>query len=251
MATTLSSITQTAALYRSADAAATKRGGSAVNPLNAASQRVTQQLSSTVVKLSSFSQLKSGFASVQAAAKDLSDPKKTGTSADIVKAAQAFSSAYNTATKAVSLAVNGDGKKSGALAGDGRASIASNDLKSIVASGSNASELKKIGINQKADGTISVDTVVLQNAIQTNPNAVKGTLAKIGKQADQISTKELGTTGNVGGSINNLDSLSKSLESQSASLKKLGTALQDSGQSQVASSIVSGAIKTYLQIFSL
>lgn len=251
MAITLSNITQTAALYRSADAAATQRGNSATNPLDAASQRVTQQLSSTVVKLSSFSQIKSGFASVQTVAKDLSDPNKTGTSADIVKAAQAFASAYNTATKAVNLAVNGDGKKSGALAGDGRASIASSDLKSIVSNGSNASDLKKIGINQKADGTVSVDTVALQNAIQADPNAVKGTLSKIGKQTDQIATKELATTGNVGSSINNLSSLSKSLESQSASLKKLGTALQDSGQSQIASSIVSGAIKTYLQIFSL
>lgn len=247
MTITLSSLTQTADLYRSADLAATQRGRSATNPLDAASQRVTQQLSSTEVKLSSFSQIKSGFASVQTVAKDLSDPKKTSTSTDIVKAAQSFANAYNTATKAVGLALNGDGKKGGALTGDGRANIANRDLKGIVSGGSNSADLKKIGINQKADGTVSVDTVALQKAIHSNPNLVKDTLSKIGKQADQVSTKELATTGNVGRSIHNLDSLSKSLESQSSNLKALGTSLQDKGQSPTASN----AIKNYLQTFAL
>ncbi len=250
MATTLSTITQTASLYRSADLAATRRGSSVTaSPLDAASQRVTQQLSSTVVQLSSFSQIKSGFDSLQTAAKDLSDAKKTATSADVVKVAQAFTSAFNTTSKAVSLAVSGDGKKSGALAGDGRATLVSNDLKSILSSGNNVSDLKKIGISKKTDGTLSVDTTALQNAFQANPNSVKDTLSRIGKQADQVSARELAATGSVGGSVNRLTELSKNLESQSASLKSLGSIFQDNGQSS-ANSLVSGAIKTYLQIFA-
>ncbi len=249
MATTLSTITQTASLYRSADLAATRRGSSVTaSPLDAASQRVTQQLSSTVVQLSSFSQIKSGFDSLQTAAKDLSDTKKTVTSADVVKVAQAFTSAFNTTSKAVSLAVSGDGKKSGALAGDGRATLVSNDLKSILSSG-NVSDLKKIGISKKTDGTLSVDTTALQNAFQANPNSVKDTLSRIGKQADQVSARELAATGSVGGSVNRLTELSKNLESQSASLKSLGSIFQDNGQGS-ANSLVSGAIKTYLQIFA-
>lgn len=249
MATTLSTITQAAALYRSADLAATKRGSSVTaSPLDAASQRVTQQLSSTVVQLSSFSQIKSGFDSLQTAAKDLSDTKKTATSSDVVKVAQAFTSAFNTTSKAVSLAVSGDGKKSGALAGDGRATLVSNDLKSILSSG-NVSDLKKIGISKKTDGTLSVDTTALQNAFQANPNTVKDTLSRIGKQAEQVSARELAATGSVGGSVNRLTELSKNLESQSASLKNLGSIFQDNGQSS-ANSLVSGAIKTYLQIFA-
>lgn len=250
MATSLSTITQTTALYRSADLAAARRGSSVTaNPLNAASQRVVQQLGSTVVQLSSFSQIKSGFDSLQTAAKDLSDPKKTTTSADIVKVAQSFTSAFNTTSKAVNLAISGDGKKSGALSGDGRATLVSNDLKSIVSSSNNVSDLKKIGISKKADGTLSVDTTALQNAFQANPNSVKDTLSRIGKQAEQVATRELAATGSVGGSINRLTDLSKNLESQSAGLKSLGSVFQDTGQGS-ANSLVSGAIKTYLQIFA-
>lgn len=253
MSMTLGNMTSIAALKQSANSAIAKRDSVAVDPFGAANKRVEQQLNSADVKLSSFSQIKSGFAGVQTAAKDLSDSKKTGSSADIVKAAQSFATAYNTANSSVNTAVNGDGKKSGSLATDAHARLAGNDLKSIVSSGSNASDLKKIGISLKSDGSLSVDTAALQNAIQSNPNAVKDTLSRVGKQAEQVSTKELATTGNVGRSVNELTDLSKGLTTQLAEQKKLAAASQDAVQMQFAnlSSNAASGIDSYMKIFSL
>ena len=254
MAITLSSMTNIATLTQSANLAIAKHGGGvSSDPFGAANLRVEQQLSSTDVKLSSFSQIKAGFASLQTAATDLSDPKKTGTSADIVKAAQSFATAYNNTGNAVSLAINGDSKTSGTLAGDVRAGLASNDLKSIVSSGSNTADLKKIGINLKSDGTLSVDTVALQSAIQADSSAVKDTLSRIGKQAEQVSTKELATTGNVGRSVNMLSNLSNSLETQLVEQTRLAAASRDAVQRQAASFSYTAAsgIESYMNIFSL
>lgn len=253
MPITLSSMVNAAVLTPKANLSIAKRDSAGADPFGAANQRVEQKLSSTGVRLSSFSQIKSGFADVQSAAKNLSDPKKTGTPDDIVKAVQSFASAYNTANNSVNTAIKNDGKNSGALSGDVRANIASGDLKSIVSNGSNIADLKKIGINLKADGTIAVDATALQSAIQSNPNAVKDTLTKIGKQAEQISAKELATTGNVGGAVNALSNLSKGLETQLAEQKRLAAASLDSVQRQVASisSTAASGVASYMQTLSL
>ena len=254
MAVTLSSMVNIAALTQSANVAIAKHGGDITSdPFGAANLRVEQAISSTDVKLSSYSQIKSGFADIQTTSRDLSDPKKTGASADIVKAAQSFASAYNTTANAASSAINGDSKTVGALSGDARANLANNDLKSILTSGSNTADLKKIGINLKSDGTLSVDTAALQSAIQSDPNAVKDTLSTVGKLADQVSTKELATTGYVGGSVNTLSNFSKSLETQLAEQKRLAAASQDAVQATLAnfSSTAASGIESYMKIFSL
>lgn len=253
MAITLNSMTRTAALSQSANVAIAKHGTASTDPFSAANQRVTQQLNSTAVKLSAFSQIKSGLANVQLAAKDLSDPQKTVSSSDLIKTAQSFAAAYNTASDLTNASVKADGKRSGALAEDVRAHIASSDLKSIVTSGSNVTDLKKIGINLSSDGTISVETIAMQNAIQADPNAVKNTLSKIGQQAGQVITKELATTGNVGGSVNTLSNLSKKLETQLAEQTRLAATSQATVQQQVAgiSNTAASGVASYLQTLSL
>jgi len=250
MAISISNITNNAALYQSANVAIAKRGNAATDPLGAANQRIEQQLNSTNVKLSSFSQLKSSFADLQTAAKGLSDPLKTNTNTALTKAAQSFASAFNTATNSVNSAR--DARNNGALANDSRARSVGYDLKSILANGNNTSDLKKIGINLQANGTISVDNTTLQNALQANPNAVKDTLARVGKQAELVSTKELATTGNVGGSVNALSNLNNSLETQLAEQKKLASASQNAVQQQGALfGNTSTAVASYLQTLAL
>lgn len=250
MAISISNITGNAALTQSANLAIAKHGNTATDPFGAANRRVEQQLSSTNVKLSSFSQIQSGFADVQTAARGLSDPGKTGASADVVKAAQQFASAYNTAINSVNSAR--DARKNGALADDTRALIAGNDLKSIVTSGSNASDLKKIGISRASDGTVSVDVTALQNAMLANPNAVADTLSRIGKQAEKVSAKELAATGNVGGAVGALSNRNKYLETQLSEQKNLAAASQNTVQKQAANfSGSSSAVASYLQTLAL
>lgn len=250
MALDLGSLTRTAMLSQNTQASQ-KRTGSPVDSFDAANRRVQQQLDSTSVKLSSFSKIQSGFADVQATAKALSDPKKTGTPDDVTKAAQAFAAAFNNATVAANAAVKGDGKQAGALADDGRAGIAASDLRSIASA--NRADLKKIGMSIKTDGTISVDATALQNAIKSDAGGVKDALARLGKFADRVATKELSASGNVGGSVNALSSQSKGLEARLAEQQRAATAFQDSvqkGTSAINATAAAG-ISSYLQNLAL
>jgi Flagellar hook-associated protein 2 C-terminus len=244
MSITLSNPSYNTALNQSASQAIAKRASQTTDPFSAANQRVAQQISTTGVKLSSFSKIKSGFDGLQTAAKDLSDPGKT----DLGKLAQSFASAYNVADSSV----NSSTGKNSTLAKDTRASLAGIDLKNIVTG--NASDLKKIGINLQSDGTLSVDNKALQSAIQANPDAVKSTLTKIGLQATRISTKELAATGNVGSSVNALSSLNNSLATQLSNQKSLSAAYVNSVQKQFANFSTASnasAISSYLQTLAL
>ena len=217
-----------------------------------ADDRVAQQLDAADVQLSAFGKIKAGFADVQSAGTNLADPKKTSTVDDVKKAVQSFADAYNATANAVSTATRNDGKVNGALAYDGRARVAGYDLKRVVTSDNNTADLKKIGINIKQDGTMSVDTKVLQDAMQTNPNAVKDTLSKIGQQAEQVARKELANTGNIGNAVNTLNSRARNLEAQMTEQQRLASASQASVQQQAAIIGNAGAngVAAYMRMFS-
>lgn len=252
MAITLDSMTSIAMLRQSSGVSAPTVASQAADAFALANKRIEQKLDATNVQLSAFGQINSSFANVQSASKALSDPKKTGTAADVEKTVQAFAASYNNATKAVSTAINGDGKEGGALANDVNARFAANDLKSVVTSGSNTADLKKIGISVNKDGTMSVDTKVLQSAMQADPNAVKDTLAKVGQQAERVSTRDIAKTGNIGGAVDMLSSRAKSLETQSAEQQKLIAASQLAVQQQSAKiGNAASSIAAYMQMFSL
>ncbi len=252
MAITLDSMTRIAMMNQNSGFSAATGASRATDAFALATKRVEQKLDATNVQLSAFGQINSGFANVQSASKDLSDPKKTGTATDVEKAVQAFAAAYNNAANAVSTAINGTGKEGGALANDIHARFAANDLKNIVANDGNTADLKKIGISVNKDGTMSVDTKALQSAMQANPNAVKDTLSRIGQQAEQISTKDMAKTGSVGRAVNTLSSRAKDLEAQAAEQQRLASASQMAVQQQSARfGNASDSIAAYLQMFSL
>lgn len=225
----------------------------AVDVFKRASDRMAQQINATDVNLSAFGKIKAGFAELQSAGKDLADPKKTATAEDVKKAAQSFADAYNNASEAINTATKGDGKVSGALGDDSRARLAGNDLKKIVMSGNNTADLKNIGINVSRDGSMSVDSKAFQNAMQANPSAVKDTLARIGGQAEQVSKKELASTGNVGSAVNTLNTRARNLEAQMAEQQKIASASQATVQRQVANigSTAADGIAAYMQMLSL
>lgn len=225
----------------------------AVDVFKRASDRMAQQINATDVNLSAFGKIKAGFAELQSAGKDLADPKKTATDEDVKKAARSFADAYNNASEAINTATKGDGKVSGALGDDSRARLAGNDLKKIVMSGNNTADLKNIGINVSRDGAMSVDSKAFQNAMQANPSAVKDTLARIGGQAEQVSKKELASTGNVGSAVNTLNTRARNLEAQMVEQQKVASASQATVQRQVANigSTAADGIAAYMQMLSL
>jgi flagellar hook-associated protein 2 len=251
MALTLDSMTSIAMLKQTAGYSAPTADSQVTGAFALASQRITQKIDSTNVQLSAFGQINSGFANVQSASKVLVTPPKNSTSADVVNAVQNFAKAYNTATTAVSTAVNGTANEKGALANNYQARFAGSDLKSVLANSTNVTDLSKIGVSVNKDGTLAVDTKVLQASIQANPDAVNATLAKIGQQAGQVTTKDLSKTGNVGGSVNMLSGTSKTLQAQAAEQQQMFSNSQLIVQQQSAAiGNVSSSIAAYMQIFS-
>lgn len=253
MAITLDSMVFNATLSQQPRVSAALKADQATGAFDLADKRLGQQVSATNVQLSAFGQIKSSFADIQSAGKSLSALGKSSTSEDVTKAAQSFVDAFNNAAKTVNTAIKGDGKSAGALAGDSHASLAAFDLKRLTTSGSNSTDLKKIGISVNKDGTLSVDAKALQSAFQANPNSVNDTLAKVGAQAVQVSQKELASTGNVGGSVNSLSTRAKTLEAKAASQQKLAADSQNAVQQHAANFGTSAAdgIAAYMKMFSL
>ena len=246
MAMTISSMTSTAVL-------GSKYGANtlsvASNPIaqafDNASKRIGKQLESTNVQVSAFGQIKSGFANLQSAGNSLSSLNKISTDNDVKNAAQSFVDAFNNTSSVLSINTRGAGNASGALANNSNALLAGYDLKRTLTSGSNTAELKKIGISVSSSGTLSLDTKVLGNALTANPTAVKETLAKVGNQLAQVSSKEL--TGNIGSAVNTLSNRAKDLETQQTAQQNAASSLL-SIQQQGSSSGASVGIAAYMKV---
>lgn len=223
--------------------------------LGIANQRVTDQLSQTNVQLSSYGQIKSGFAALQTTGKTLSTLTKDATASDVSKAAQSFASAFNSTTNAVSSAVNGSAGKSGALANDQLARLSGNDLRRVITNSGGASELQKIGISVGQSGTLTVDSKALEKALAANPDAVKGTLSKLGQQAGKTATQELSSGGAVGSAMTSLNNRAKTLTTQQTQQQNaaalIHAALQQSSDQFNGFGGLSAGISAYMKTFSL
>jgi len=225
-----------------------------------ASKRIGLQVSTTNVQLSAFGQIKSSFVDIQTAGKSLSGLSKSSTTEDTTKAILNFAAAFNKTAQATSTNLNSAGNATNTLTNDGRANLANNDLKAIVTSGSNTADLHKIGINLNKDGTLSVDTQILGNALQANlstvTSTVRDTLNKVGVQAAQIAAKELSSTGNIGGAVNQVNQLSSRanlFEATAIQQQQLASDSQRAVQQQVTNlgRNAAGSVAAYMQMFSL
>lgn len=254
MAMTLGDMTTVATLSRKL-ASKTATTDPLTQAFTAGSKRVTEQLEQTQVQLSSYGQIKSGFASLASTANNLTTLGKTASASDVSKAAQAFVSAFNSTNAALGTAVDGSGKGAGVLANDSLARLASNDLRRVVTSSSGVADLQKIGISVGAGGSLSVDSQVLEKAMQTNPDAVKSTLAKLGQQASKTATQELSSGGAVGSAMNSLNSRNKTLTTQQTQQQNLAAsaqaAIEQSAEQSSSFGGLSAGISAYMKMFSL
>ena len=220
----------------SQSATSSTAAGTASNLMAPVTERLGQQLESTNVKLSAYGQIKSAFGSAQTAANGLtsSATSKTATNSDVEKAAQAFVNAYNQASQAVAGATNSSSKATGALASDFRAKSAGNDLARSLTGGSGAANLKQAGISVNKDGTLTLDTKALQQALQSNSTETKSALASLGQQVSGSTGRELASTGNVGASVGKLTSRAKTLTAQQTAIQQQASSLQSMLEKQNA-----------------
>lgn len=243
MAITLDSMVRNATAGQKAGVPVSTKGDLATGAFDLAGKSIGQQVNATNVQLSPFGQVKSSYVDVQSAGNTLTTPAKTSTVEDATKSVQSFANAYNNATRIV------NATSTSALAGNGQANLASVGLKNIVTSGSNAADLKNIGISVNQDGTISVDAKVLQSAMQANPGAVQDTLAKVGALAVQVSQTELA---GIGGSVNTLSTRAKNPGIKTAGQQKSTADSQNTTQPQTANvgNNAADGIAAYTQMIS-
>lgn len=188
---------------------ASPTAGALNNPLTAGISRVTNEIASTNVKLSAYSQIQASLVTTQTSATALSGLTALSAPASISAAVKMFAANYDTSINLTQTATKG----TGSLVTDLRAQSLNNDLR--FATGSNFAALNKIGITVNASsGALTVNAAALNAAIVANPAGVSATLAKLGNQTGQVATNELSTTGNVGGSVAALNKQASTLSMQ-------------------------------------
>lgn len=198
--------------------------------------RIEKSAESTRVQLSSLGQIKAATAEVQSSAKTLQDSSKLTSFDAVKKAAQAFASAVSTQQSTVAQAVQtGSNLKSGAsegvLATQAGVRNAASDVRRALqgSNNANASALSQLGFSVEQNGTVKLDAKKLEAAYQADPQQVTATLAKIGQGVEAAASKQLSDTGNVGASLNRLntrlDSLTQQQSSQQTRLQDMQNAL--------------------------
>lgn len=201
--------------------------------LKRATSRTDEKLESTKVELSAFGQIKAALSELQTASKTVAEPTKTATVDDAKKAVENFVSAFNKANTAIKNATS-SGKETGALANDARARSAGNDLRRAVSEGNSASELKKAGIAQNKDGSLSLDAKALEKSLKESPEQTVAAVAELSRKVEKTATRELAGNGNVGHSVEALNQRSRSLEAEQSAQQAHIEASQRTVQQQSA-----------------
>lgn len=202
--------------------------------LKRATSRTDEKLGSTKVELSAYGQIKAAFAELQTASKTVAEPAKTATVDDAKKAVENFVSAFNKANAAIKNATKDNGRETGALANDARARSAGNDLRRAVSESNGSAELKKAGIAQNKDGSLSLDAKALDKSLKERPAQTAAAVAELSRKVERTATGELAGNGNVGRSVEALTQRSRSLEAEQSAQQALIEASQRTARQQGA-----------------
>ena len=213
-----------------------------------ADKRIQLQRDLTAVQLSSFGKLKSAFAEAQTAASGLGGVKSTTSDTDLRKLAGSFVKTFNSAVQTARSATT----QTGTPVESNRARAAETELLRSVSTDATSIELRKIGVNRQADGTLAIDTKVFETALSAEPEAVRSTLSRVGQQVSRTTTSQLADGGNIGKAVNALSDRARTLETRLAEQQALATSSQQNIAAQTnrfTTSLNSGAA-AYERIFS-
>ncbi len=226
-------VTGIANLYRSLQANAAAPVDPVQKGLERATARLEAQRQTNQVQLSAYGQVKSGLSRIEDAGKTLT-ASGTVSPADTKKALQSLVSAYN------------ETRTAAASTDPGYASNAANSLRRGVSTSSMRSDLASLGITQKGDGSLSIDTKKLDQALAANPIAVKEAASRVGGQLQESATKSLSENGGINRTLNALGSRAQQIGIQQTSIQSLTTT-----QTSSSGTNSSTGIDSYLRIFSM
>jgi flagellar capping protein FliD len=226
--------------------------------LDQANQRIEAQRTSTEVRLSAFSQLRSSVAQLQDSSRALSATETSDTADEARSAAEAFVGAFNAAQGTANRTINGtppataEGNTDGVLSGDGRANVAASELSRTLNS-SSAEALRTIGINRAQDGTLNIDRQRFEQALQNAPQSVSNVLAETGQQVEQSTSRQLESSSTLSRAEENLNRQAETLEARQAQQQELADNLQQATEQATArfNFVAASGIRAYEQIFSL
>ena len=141
---------------------------------------------------------------------------------------QAFVDAYNSARETMKTLsqYDSDEEDTGVLNGDTTVSSALNQLRSLLsATPSDASStyqyLSQLGVTSSSDGTLSLDTDVLESAMDSDFASVAKTVAAYGDAFDTLTTNMNDTEGLITSRIDGLNTTSDSLTDRITEMNRL------------------------------
>jgi flagellar capping protein FliD len=224
-------VTGVADLYRSMQTTAVTSTDPIQKGLERASARLESQRQTTNVQLSAYGQVKSGFSRIEEAGKSLAKAE-TLTAADTKKALQSLVTAYN------------DTRSAAASTAPGYAGNAANALRRTASTNSMRADLQSLGITQKSDSSLAIDTKKLDQALAANPTTAKEATARVGGQLQQSAARSLSEGGGISKTLNSLNSRVQQIEGQQSGLQGLASVQQTAGNSKTG-------IDSYMRMFSL
>jgi flagellar capping protein FliD len=186
--------------------------------------KAEEQLASTKVELSAQGQVKAAFAELQTAARAVTEPQRTATAEDTKQAVENFVSAFNKANAAVNNATKTNAKEADASAGE---------LRRAASEANGSAELKKAGIAQNRDGSLSVDSRALETSLRERPAQTVAAVAETGRKVERTATRELAAGGNAD-SAAALDNRNRRLEAEQSAQQAVVVASQTTIEQQSA-----------------
>lgn len=214
------------------------------------STRVEQKLATTQVKLSTLGQIKGALGEVQGAGIFAADAKNTATANDAKKAAKGLVDAYNKANRALAAAT--DAKRAGALTDDGRTLATAADLRRSLNDGDTLGDLKKIGIVQNKDGSLSLDNRAFDRALQTNREQTRTALTRAATRIERTASRELADNGNLAASADTATARLRALETQQTQQQDQVTDTQRviEQQAKQVDNVIAGGLAAYQRMFA-
>jgi flagellar hook-associated protein 2 len=148
-------------------------------------------------------------------------------SAALLNAAQSFVTAFNSANSSMSSlsAYNPTTKTGSILNGDTSLGSVQSQLRRALTTtpaslkGGSYEQLSKLGIRTLADGSLSLDSTVLQTAFDANPSGVAAAMAAWGSGINTLATSQVSSTGLISGHISSFTKMVSDIDSQSITMQ--------------------------------
>lgn len=215
--------------------------------LQKAETRIQAAVDQTTTRLSTMGKLKSAVSEVQLASRALHSLTTTASAASVTLATSSLVTAYNNAIKTARVAA----AVTGAPSESASAQRASRELlQSVAADATTLASLKKLGISVLPDGTLALDSKVLDAAQAVDPASALAGLGTLGSNVDKAATQSLESKSNqlsLGNALSSLHLRASTLKAQQASMATLTQNMTTAAQNISNSGFGSYGLSAYLK----